>query len=51
MVIPVSDTRAYQQFGNAVVVPVVQALAEGMKPFILHSLLQQEEGKKVTVNG
>lgn len=51
MVIPVSDTRAYQQFGNAVVVPVVQALAEGMKPFILHSLVEQHEGKKVAVNG
>jgi DNA (cytosine-5)-methyltransferase 1 len=26
--IPVSDTQAYQQFGNSVVVPVVQAIAE-----------------------
>jgi DNA (cytosine-5)-methyltransferase 1 len=38
MVIPVSDTRAYKQFGNAVVVPVVQAVAEGMKPHILEAL-------------
>ena len=29
-VIPVSDTRAYQQFGNSVVVPVVQAVARKM---------------------
>jgi DNA (cytosine-5)-methyltransferase 1 len=33
--IPVSDTRAYKQFGNAVVVPVVQAIAQLMKPHIL----------------
>lgn len=30
--IPVSDTQAYQQFGNAVVVPVVEAIARAMKP-------------------
>ncbi len=28
--IPVSDTRAYQQFGNSVVVPVVEAIAHAM---------------------
>jgi DNA (cytosine-5)-methyltransferase 1 len=33
-IIPVSDTRAYQQFGNSVVVPVVEAVAAHMKPFI-----------------
>ena len=32
--IPVSDTQAYRQFGNAVVVPVVRAVAEIMKPHI-----------------
>jgi len=32
--IPVSDTQAYKQFGNAVVVPVVQAVAKHMAPFI-----------------
>jgi DNA (cytosine-5)-methyltransferase 1 len=32
--IPVSDTQAYRQFGNAVVVPVVEFLAAAMKPFI-----------------
>jgi DNA (cytosine-5)-methyltransferase 1 len=26
--IPVSDTQAYKQFGNSVVVPVVERLAE-----------------------
>ena len=32
--IPVSDTQAYRQFGNAVAVPVVQAIAKILKPFI-----------------
>lgn len=33
--IPVSDTQAYRQFGNAVVVPVVEAIAKHMRPWIL----------------
>ena len=33
--IPVSDTQAYKQFGNAVAVPVVEAIANHMKPYIL----------------
>jgi len=33
-IIPVSDTQAYRQFGNAVVVPVVEFLANAMKPYI-----------------
>ncbi|MCG6113685.1 MAG: DNA (cytosine-5-)-methyltransferase [Mesorhizobium sp.] len=33
--IPVSDTQAYKQFGNGVVVPVVESVAEAMKPHIL----------------
>lgn len=32
--IPVSDTQAYRQFGNAVVVPVVRAVAKAMAPYI-----------------
>jgi DNA (cytosine-5)-methyltransferase 1 len=32
--IPVSDTQAYRQFGNAVVMPVVRAVAEIMAPHI-----------------
>ncbi len=35
MVIPVSDTRAYQQFGNSVVVPVIETIAMAMRPSIL----------------
>ncbi len=34
-IIPVSDTQAYKQFGNAVVVPVVKAIANHMLPFIV----------------
>lgn len=33
--IPVSDTRAYQQFGNSVVVPVMKAVAVALRPFII----------------
>ena len=33
--IPVSDTQAYKQFGNSVVVPVVEAVATHMLPCIL----------------
>ena len=32
--IPVSDTQAYRQFGNAVVVPVVEAIARHMAPWV-----------------
>ena len=32
--IPVSDTRAYKQFGNGVVVPVITEIARIMKPHI-----------------
>ena len=32
--IPVSDTQAYKQFGNAVVVPVVKAVARHMLPWL-----------------
>ena len=34
-VIPVSDTQAYKQFGNAVVVPLVRAIASTMEPHLL----------------
>lgn len=33
--IPVSDTQAYKQFGNSVVVPVFQAVAKLMKPRLI----------------
>ena len=33
--IPVSDTQAYKQFGNAVVVPVVEAVGRHMAPYVV----------------
>ena len=36
--IPVSDTRAYKQFGNSVVVPVMKAVAMAMKPAFIDTL-------------
>lgn len=32
--IPVSDTRAYKQFGNSVVVPVIEHIAKLMAPYL-----------------
>ncbi len=37
-IIPVSDTQAYRQFGNSVVVPAVTAIAEHMKPHLTKAL-------------
>lgn len=42
--IPVSDTQAYRQFGNAVVVPVVEAIARYMEPSI-EKILGRASGK------
>jgi DNA (cytosine-5)-methyltransferase 1 len=33
--IPVSDTRAYKQFGNSVIMPLMAAVANAMKPGIM----------------
>lgn len=33
-IIPVSDTRAYKQFGNSVAVPVMEAVAKSMAPHL-----------------
>ncbi len=42
-VIPVSDTQAYRQFGNSVVVPVVKAIAIHMLPAIERALAAAAE--------
>ncbi|MDR2970997.1 MAG: DNA (cytosine-5-)-methyltransferase [Bacteroidales bacterium] len=34
-IIPVSDTRAYKQFGNSVIVPLFHTIAKAVKPHIL----------------
>ena len=44
--IPVSDTQAYRQFGNAVVVPVVEAVARHMQPHILSEETALEDAGK-----
>ena len=40
--IPVSDTQAYRQFGNSVVVPAVAEIARIMRPHIL-KVMQEDE--------
>lgn len=42
--IPVSDTQAYKQFGNSVVVPVIEAVAHHMKPHVLALKKYEETG-------
>ena len=37
-VIPVSDTRAYKQFGNSVVVPLFHAVAEFISPLLMEEI-------------
>lgn len=51
--IPVSDTQAYRQFGNAVVVPVVRAVAKLMEPHIRSAVLveTQPEAEPIALCG
>lgn len=44
--IPVSDTQAYKQFGNSVVVPVFAAVAKLMKPYIKAAKDKQARQKR-----
>lgn len=44
-IIPVSDTQAYKQFGNSVVMPVMREVARVMKPRILE-LIDPEQTKQ-----
>lgn len=48
--IPVSDTQAYKQFGNAVVVPVVKAVAVFMRPHITEAMNLSENYKALKPN-
>lgn len=41
--IPVSDTQAYRQFGNSVVVPVFAAVAKLLKPYIKKAVELRKE--------
>ncbi|MNS32736.1 DNA-cytosine methyltransferase [compost metagenome] len=45
-IIPVSDTQAYRQFGNSVVVPVIKAIAGHMKPNLMAAIAKR---KKTTI--
>lgn len=45
--IPVSDTQAYRQFGNAVVVPVAQAIARHMEPFLCKDIESRRTSREV----
>jgi len=47
--IAVSDTQAYRQFGNAVVVPVVEFLAEAMRPHLEAALSLRDRSGQVAV--
>lgn len=54
--IPVSDTQAYRQFGNAVVVPVVRAVASIMAPHIFEAVHRgrveiEEESEPMIAHG
>jgi DNA (cytosine-5)-methyltransferase 1 len=44
-IIPVSDTQAYKQFGNSVVMPVMREVARAMKPRIME-LIDPELAKQ-----
>lgn len=44
--IPVSDTQAYKQFGNSVVVPVFTSVAKLMKPKILEAKLAADDQRR-----
>ncbi len=51
----VSDTQLYRQFGNAVVVPVVEFVASTIKPYLIQALKsgqeQRQTPKRVATNG
>ena len=48
--IPVSDTQAYKQFGNSVVVPVVQSVARAMYPHVVNSVTNtQRENQQLAL--
>lgn len=44
--IPVSDTQSYKQFGNAVVVPVVEAIAQHMRPWLAGEVTERRHDMK-----
>lgn len=47
--IPVSDTQAYKQFGNSVVVPVIEAVAKAMRPHVLSAKLAEQTADQIAM--
>jgi DNA (cytosine-5)-methyltransferase 1 len=47
--IPVSDTQAYKQFGNSVVVPVIEAVATAMRPHVLALKARAENVQQIAM--
>jgi cytosine-specific methyltransferase len=47
--IPVSDTQAYRQFGNSVVMPVMKEVARIMVPHIWTMVSQEEHAAQMTL--
>ena len=45
--IPVSDTQAYRQFGNSVAVPVIEAVARHLQPFLQAALQRSEKRRAI----
>lgn len=50
-VIPVSDTNAYRQFGNAVVVPLVATIARSMAPYVIRVIGNRHEPVPESIGG
>lgn len=46
-IIPVSDTQAYRQFGNAVAAPAVAAVANAMEPWLRNTVALRKPGKSI----
>jgi DNA (cytosine-5)-methyltransferase 1 len=46
--IPVSDTQAYRQFGNAVAAPVSMAIADAMAPWLTKVVALRSRGERIS---
>ena len=46
--IPVSDTQGYRQFGNSIVIPVVEAVAKAMYPHLM-AIKQESESDQLAM--
>lgn len=48
-IIPVSDTQAYRQFGNSVVVPVIKEIAKKMQPYICEQVDKDKNNQNTLI--